>query len=61
MHAGRAELATKPALVFVGKDHLGHQVLRPQEPCANPNPPATLNRYMQAIAAVFTWAIRSSD
>jgi integrase len=56
MHAGRAELATKPPLVFVGLDHLGHQVFRVKGR-AKTKSTATLNRYMVAIAAVFTWAI----
>jgi integrase len=56
MHAGRAELATKPALVYKGKDHRGLKVFDLKSR-RKPKDPATLNRYMQAIGAVFSWAI----
>ncbi|MBK6387714.1 MAG: hypothetical protein IPF71_13510 [Rhodoferax sp.] len=56
MHAGRAELATKPPLVFVGLDHLGNQIFKVKGR-AKIKTGATLNRYMVAIAAVFTWAV----
>lgn len=56
IHAGRAELATKPPLVFVGLDHLGAQIFKVKNR-AKSKSTATLNRYMVAIAAVFTWAI----
>lgn len=56
IHAGRAELATKPPLVFVGLDHLGCQIFKVKNR-AKSKSTATLNRYMVAIAAVFTWAI----
>jgi integrase len=55
MHAGRAELATKPALVYKGKDHRGLQVFDLKSR-RKPKDPATLNRYMVAISAAFTWA-----
>jgi integrase len=55
MHAGRAELATKPALVYMGLDHLGNQIFKTRGQ-GKPKSTATLNRYMVAIAAVFTWA-----
>jgi hypothetical protein len=48
MHAGRAELATKPALVYKGKDHRGLKVFDLKSR-RKPKDPATLNRYMQAI------------
>ena len=56
MHAGRSELASKPPLVFVGLDHLGQQIFKVKAR-AKVKSTATLNRYTQAIAAVFTWAI----
>ena len=56
VHAGRAELATKPPLVFVGLDHLGQQIFKIKGR-AKVKTGATLNRYMVAIAAVFTWAV----
>jgi integrase len=56
LHAGRAELATQPPLVFLGLDHAGRRIFRPKGR-AKAKSPATLNRYMVAIAAVFTWAI----
>lgn len=56
VHAARAELATKPALVYKGLDHRGIKVydLKSRR---KPKDPATLNRYMQAIGAVFSWAL----
>lgn len=56
MHAGRSELQTKPPLVFVGLDHVGQQIFRVKGRHKTKST-ATLNRYMVAIAAVFTWAI----
>lgn len=58
MHAGRSELATKPPLVFVGLDHLGCQIFKVKGRHGVKST-ATLNRYMVAIAAVFTWAIEA--
>lgn len=57
VHAGRSELASKPALVYKGKDHRGLQVfdLKSRRKAKSP---ATINRYMQAIGAVFTYAIQ---
>jgi integrase len=56
MHAGRAELATAPPLVFMGLDHAGNKIFKVKGR-AKVKTSATLNRYMVAIAAVFTWAI----
>jgi integrase len=56
MHAGRAELATAPPLVFMGLDHAGNKIFKAKAG-AKVKSTATLNRYMVAIAAVFTWAI----
>lgn len=52
----RNELQTKPPLVFVGLDHLGNQIFKIKGH-HKVKTTATLNRYMQAIAAVFTWVI----
>lgn len=57
VHAGRAELATKPAVVYKGKDHRGEKLFDLKSR-RKPKDPATLNRYMQAIGAVFSWAIQ---
>jgi integrase len=54
----RTELATKPALVYKGKDHRGLKVFDLKSR-RKPKDPATLNRYMQAIGAVFSWAIEN--
>ncbi|PQA83092.1 hypothetical protein C5F52_10275 [Limnohabitans sp. TS-CS-82] len=56
IHAGRSELATKPPIVFVGLDHQGRQIFKVKGR-ARQKTGATLNRYTQAIAAVFTWAM----
>lgn len=56
MHAGRAELAQQPPLIFLGLDHQGRRIFRPKGR-KTAKTPATLNRYMVAMAAVFTWAI----
>lgn len=65
IHAGRAELATKPPLVFIGLDHMGEQIFKVKTRHGKSidkdgrKSPATLNRYMVALAAVFTWAIEA--
>jgi hypothetical protein len=56
MHAGRNELATAPPLVYMGLDHAGNKIFKVKAR-AKVKSTATLNRYMVAIAAVFTWAI----
>lgn len=56
MHAGRAELATQPALAFKGLDHEGRKIFKAKARGGQKST-ATLNRYMVAIAAVFTFAI----
>lgn len=56
IHAGRSELATTPPLVFVGHDHQGRQIFKVKGRQRQKSG-ATLNRYTQALAAVFTWAI----
>lgn len=56
MHAGRSELASQPALHYLGLDHQGRGIFRAKSR-SREKTPATLNRYMVAMAAVFTWAI----
>lgn len=56
MHSGRAELATLPPLVFIGLDDAGQKIFQ-RKGRASKKTPATLNRYMVAISAVFAWAI----
>ena len=56
IHVCRSELQTKPPLVFVGLDHLGQQIFKIKGR-AKLKTTATVNRYMQAISAVFTWVI----
>lgn len=56
MHAGRTELAQQPPLIYLGLDHEGRKIFRVKGR-AKAKTPATLNRYMVAMAAVFTWAI----
>lgn len=55
LHAARTEIAAEPALAFKGTDHLGNRIFK-TKPGGKPKTPATINRYMQAISAVFTWA-----
>ena len=56
VHVCRSELQTTPPLVFVGLDHLGQQIFKRKRGALQKST-ATINRYMQAIAAVFTWVI----
>lgn len=56
MHAGRAELAKQPPLTFYGLDHCGRRIFKAKAG-GKRKTPATLNRYMVAMAAVFTWSI----
>ncbi len=56
VHVCRSELQSKPPLVFVGLDHLGQQIFKVKGR-AKAKSTATLNRYMVAVSAVFTWAI----
>jgi len=56
VHVCRSELQTTPPLVFVGLDHMGQQIFK-RKRGALQKTTATVNRYMQAISAVFTWAI----
>jgi len=56
VHVCRSELQTTPPLVFVGLDHLGQQIFKRKRGALQKST-ATVNRYMQAISAVFTWVI----
>ena len=56
VHAGRAELATQPPLIFKGLDHAGRQIFKPKGR-ARTKSAATLNRHVVALSAVFTWAM----
>jgi len=56
IHVCRSELQTTPPLVFVGLDHLGQQIFKRKRGALQKST-ATVNRYMQAISAVFTWVI----
>lgn len=56
LHLARNELAAQPALAFKGLDHEGRRIFKVKAG-GKPKTPATLNRYTQAIAALFSWAI----
>jgi integrase len=56
VHAGREELQNQPPLVFVGLDHRGQRIFK-RKAGGKKKTPSTLNRYMVALSAVFTWAI----
>ncbi len=56
IHAAREELRKQPALTFKGLDFERRPIYKPKAGAVDKTP-ATLNRYMQAIAAVFTWGI----
>lgn len=50
------QLATEPARVFSGKDADGHPIFRKKDNGQRSG--GTLNRYLQALAALFSWARR---
>lgn len=50
---GLDALAREPARVYHGKDAEGRRILRAKQGTRSP---ATVNRYLAALAAVFTWA-----
>lgn len=58
VHAGRAELAAQPAVVFMGLDFRGERIFKLKRG-SKPKSPSTLNRYVVALSAVFTWAIEA--
>lgn len=51
----RDELASKPAIVYKGRDHRSEPIAAVKDK-TRPKQQATVNRYMQAIGAAFTWA-----
>lgn len=51
-----AALASEPARVFAGKDADGNRIFRKRQ--AGKRSGATLNRYLVALAALYTWAKR---
>lgn len=56
IHAGRDELQSQPPLVYLGLDHRGQRIFK-RKAGGKAKTPSTLNRYMVALSAVFTWAI----
>jgi integrase len=56
IHACRAELGTQAALVYTGQDWRGEKVFR-RKAGGKPKSAATLNRYLAAISAVFSWGV----
>jgi len=55
VHAGLEALAQQPSRYYAGHDADGRAVFRAKR---KPLAPATINRYMASLAAVFTWAIK---
>jgi integrase len=53
VEAGLKTLATQPARVFSGKDVDGNPIFKAK---TGKRAPATLNRYLISLAAMFTWA-----
>lgn len=53
--AALESLATTPARYYAGKDADGNSIFKSK---GRPMAPATVNRHHQALASVFTWAIR---
>lgn len=56
LFACRQEIDEQPPLHYLGRDHAGRRIFRPKGG-AQRKSPATLNRYMVAVSALFTWAI----
>jgi len=54
IHAAREELRNQPALAFKGHDFEGRPIFKAKGKADKT--PATLNKYVAAIGAVFTWA-----
>ncbi len=54
LHVAREELRAAPPLYFAGKDHRGEPIFKAKR---KPRTGASVNRYFQALSAVFTWAI----
>ncbi|MGE0358924.1 MAG: tyrosine-type recombinase/integrase [Burkholderiales bacterium] len=56
IHAARAEIVKLPALAYKGLDHQGQRVFKTKGR-QKPKSAATVNRYMAALSALFSWAI----
>lgn len=56
--AARDKLREQPALVYIGNDWQGAPILR-RKPGGRPKSNATLNRYLAAISAVFSWGVEA--
>lgn len=55
VHVQLEELARSPARYFAGLDADGRRIFKAKD---RPMAPATVNRHHQALASVFTWAIK---
>lgn len=55
IHAAIEELAHEPSRFYAGKDAQGQPIYKAKR---RPLAPATLNRFVASIGAVFTWAIK---
>lgn len=55
IHAAIEALANEPARFYAGKDAHGQPIYKARR---RPLAPATLNRFVASIGAVFTWAIK---
>lgn len=56
LHAARSELAAAPPLFFAGTDHAGEQIFKVKR-STKVRSGASVNRYFQALSAVFTWGL----
>ena len=56
VYVSREELATQPALRYLGRDHAGRHIFKPKAG-GRRKTAATINRYMVALSALFSWAI----
>lgn len=57
VHAALEDLARMPARYFAGIDADGRRIFKPK-PGGKPMSAASVNRHHQALASVFTWAIK---
>ena len=55
VHAALEALARQPARYFAGLDADGNRIFKAKD---KPMAPATINRHHQALASVFTWAVK---
>jgi integrase len=56
VHRGAVLLADQPARYYAGLDADGRAIYKSR---GKPRSPATVNRYLAALSAVFTWAVRA--